>query len=261
MITKLFKKKFICHLHGSEFKTYVKDSGALKVRLLKFLMQYSNDFYVLSEGWADYINKFSGIKAKVINNFVDVPPKYIGRKDKNKEIIFIGAFIHRKGILDLLDAYALTRRKNKLHLCGDGPLRPKVEERIKQLNLSGTVILHGWLDFDTKMELLAASQIFVLPTYNEGLPLTIIEAFAAGSTVISTPVGAISEVVKHNYNGILFEPGNIEALSDAINTLITDVALARKFSANAHEIYAQKFTSDVVVPKIRAAYKNIAVEL
>ena len=96
---------------------------------------------------------------------------------------------------------------------------------VESLNISDQTIFPGWINTEERDRLLEEGNIFVLPSYNEGLPLSMLEAMAWGLPVIVTPVGGISEIVSDGENGLLVEPSNIEQLSDAMKSLIANEEL------------------------------------
>ncbi len=100
-------------------------------------------------------------------------------------------------------------------MAGDGDI-DRCKQIVEEKNLKSNIFIVGWADFDKKLELLKKSSVLVLPSYNEGLPMAILEGMACGKAIISTTVGAIQEVVKKKKNGILIEPGDVEKLSEAL---------------------------------------------
>ena len=98
-------------------------------------------------------------------------------------------------------------------MAGDGDI-DRCKQIVEEKNLKSNILIVGWADFDKKLELLKRSSVLVLPSYNEGLPMAILEGMACGKAIISTTVGAIPEVVKEE-NGILIEPGDIKKLSES----------------------------------------------
>jgi glycosyltransferase involved in cell wall biosynthesis len=88
---------------------------------------------------------------------------------------------------------------------------------------------------------LSKTDIFVLPSFAENLPMSILEAFARGIAVIATPVGAVPEVVDHGRNGLIVQAGNINELAAALELLISDGELRRRLGAGARQDHAKRF--------------------
>ena len=106
-------------------------------------------------------------------------------------------------------------------MAGDGEVE-EARNLVESLNISDQTIFPGWIDTKERDRLLEEGNIFVLPSYNEGLPLSMMEAMAWGLPVIVTPVGGISEIVQDGENGLIVEPSNIEQLSTAMKSLIAN---------------------------------------
>ncbi|WP_273432178.1 glycosyltransferase family 4 protein [Chitinibacter tainanensis] len=256
LLTKIFFAKFVLHLHGSEFKVFFTRSSSFTKYLVISLFRKSNAVIVLSENWADYIRDSMGVTPVVVNNYVDVRRQLLNRKPGH--ILFLGAFIKRKGIYDLLEAVKILSRETSfhLHLCGGGE-DEKVQSLIKEMQLESLVTIHGWVGPEKKSILLAECSALVLPSYNEGLPMVIIEALGSEIALITTPVGGIPDVIKDGQNGLLVKPGDIDALSEALYRVLTDSKLSAKLAQEGCALYSNFFTSGVVFPKIRKIYSDL----
>ena len=120
-------------------------------------------------------------------------------------------------MFDLLRAMALLQGaapgKARLEI-GGNKNEEALEEAIRSQELADCVHFNGFVSGDRKKELLNRAEVFVLPSYHEGLPVSILEAMSYGCAIISTPVGGIPEVVREN--GILVRPGDVEGIAAAI---------------------------------------------
>lgn len=135
------------------------------------------------------------------------------------QFVCIGRLSEAKGHLILLEAMALATRSGadcRLVLAGDGELRPVIEDHIRKLGLAGRVTITGWIDSATVRKHILASRALVLPSFQEGLPVVIMEAMALGRPVIATSVSGIPELVRPGETGWLIAPGSALALSMAI---------------------------------------------
>jgi len=97
---------------------------------------------------------------------------------------------------------------------------------------------------------LRKASAYVLPSYNEGLPMSILEAMAAGLPVISTPIGGIPEAITDNVEGLLVQPGDVEALAQALRRILRDPIFARTMGAAARNKVASQFDARVIVPRV-----------
>lgn len=256
LLSKITRSKCIVHLHGSEFKEFYKKSSWLRKQLIYILIHQSDRFVVLSEGWSSYVKEITGVEPAVVPNYIRVPKIEEPFQSERSGLLFLAGFIPRKGIYDLLHAYSHLHTHEKLHLCGAGE-DDKVLALIRALNIEDRVILHGWVDRMQKFHLLNSCSIFVLPTYNEGLPLSMLEAMACRTAVITTPVGAIPEVIQDGVNGILVEPGNIEQLVKAISYLLSDKKVCKRLTDSAFTQYESSFTPESVLPVMKRIYESL----
>lgn len=252
-IAKIFSHSTIVHLHGSEFKQYFSSRGKRTQKLILWLVNTVDAFITLSEGWKQYVKEISGRDVTVINNYVDVIDSKSDKKTNN--ILFLGAFIERKGIYDLLNACALMRCDYHLHLCGAGE-DDKVEQLISRLNLQNKVTIHGWVNQQKKSELLNSCGVMILPAYNEGLPMTLIESMGSRMPIVTTPVGAIPEIIQEGHSGYLVEPGNVEQIRNKLEYVLSQPRELEKVTAHAYNIYQENFTSRVILPKWREIYEQ-----
>jgi glycosyltransferase involved in cell wall biosynthesis len=123
----------------------------------------------------------------------------------------------------LLEAAARLKKAGmvfQLTLLGDGPMRGQIEARILELGLGEQVELKGWVSEKAVREALLGSQALVLPSFAEGLPVVIMEAFALGRPVISTFVAGIPELVESGVSGWLVPAGSVDDLVEAMNAVL-----------------------------------------
>ena len=153
-------------------------------------------------------------------------------------IVGVGRLIEKKGFGDLIEACALLKdRQCDFHcqIIGEGPLEENLRTEIEKLGLQKNVVLAGPLPQQQIRSQLANATFFALPCIAEksggmdNLPTVIMEAMAAGLPVISTPIGGVPEMVVDNETGFLVPPGSPAALAEAIEKVIVDLSLARKF--------------------------------
>ncbi len=159
-------------------------------------------------------------------------------------ILFVGHITRAKGVPDLLQAIAqLSGQSWQLHLVGSGEAEPDTWDAAQKWlgnnNLSTQVTMYGRTDNATLQSLYRKADIFVLPSHWEGYGIAILEAMSFGLPVVSTTAGAIPEVVTHQKNGLLVEPGDAQALKQALATLIQNPKLRAEYGAAAY-IAAEK---------------------
>jgi glycosyltransferase involved in cell wall biosynthesis len=119
--------------------------------------------------------------------------------------------------------------------------------------------LLGWVTGENKEALLSTASIFVLPSYYEGLPMSVLEAMAWGVPVITTPVGGIPEVVRHGEEGVIVQPGDIVGLTAALRQLLDDESLRQRLGANGRKRIQHIFSDEVVFPQLEAIWARFGL--
>jgi glycosyltransferase involved in cell wall biosynthesis len=241
----LFRKPVILHAHGSEFRLFYANLSPIIKKLLGWVLFRCSRLIVLSESWKSFYTTNLGLTAKqviVLPNPVQLPAQIPSRLETHQvKFLFLGRIGQRKGAFDLIKAFATLSAEQKscssLILAGDGDLE-QASQLIKNLNLTNQITLPGWVNTEQRDALLAKANVFVLPSYNEGLPMALLEAMGWGLPVITTPVGGIPEVVNSSENGLLINPGDIRQLSEAMKSLIENRNLRLDLGNNARKSVA-----------------------
>lgn len=143
----------------------------------------------------------------------------------NRRMICVGRLCEQKGHLLLLEALKLLKEQAldfEMILIGDGELRPQIEQKINRLHLDDCVKITGWLTGDEVKREMIKSRVLVQPSFAEGLPVVIMEAFALGRPVVSTYIAGIPELVENNINGYLIPAGSIKKLAEALRRVLKD---------------------------------------
>jgi glycosyltransferase involved in cell wall biosynthesis len=197
----------------------------------------------------------------VIRNGVD--PRRAGVRERERDrprIVMVGRLQAPKDPITLIRALALLRETDfEALLVGDGPDRPVVEEEIGRLELEESVRVLG--ERSDVRELLTTADVFVLSTRSEGLPLSILEAMAAGLPVIASNVGGVAELVVEGETGMLVPPGDPEALAETIDGLLTDQPLVRRLGEAARMRVAEHFDLAAVRDAHLALYRRTLATL
>jgi glycosyltransferase involved in cell wall biosynthesis len=245
----VFRKPVIVHTHGAEFHLFYEKLPQLGQKLINWMLQKTSYLVVLSESWQNYYIsrcQLNPSQVVVLHNPVEYPA-IANRANKPEsqapiKLLFLGKINQRKGIYDLLASFAAfqqtTSIPTKLLIAGSGEIESAIA-LAEELNIAKDVDFLGWIDSTQRNQLLSEVQTFILPSYNEGLPMALLEAMSWGLSIITTPVGGIGEVIKHQETGLLIEPGNIKQLTDAITLLVTDNSLRLTLGANARSKVSQ----------------------
>ena len=226
-IAFLLQKPVILHSHSADFHTFYANLPQIIQVGLSQIFRKSTRFIVLSHSWKNFYIEQLGLAAEriiVLPNPVKFPNQALQPDHSGKvNFLFLGKIGERKGAFDLISAFSaipVAQRQNaELVIAGDGE-GTRARQIIEQLNLTQSIRILDWVNEQQRDELLAKANVFVLPSYNEGLPMALLEAMSWGLPVITTPVGGIPELISTTKNGLLVTPGKIEQLSAAIQSLI-----------------------------------------
>lgn len=182
----------------------------------------------------------------------------LARERRGPVILHAASFTPEKDHYTLLGAFARVARQNPetdLVLAGDGPLRPRVLERIEALGLADRVAAPG-VRADLS-DLMAGADLFVLSSRIEGLPGVLLEAAAAGVPIVATNVGSVGDVVLEGRTGLLVPPGEPQALADAMETLIDDPERSRAYGAEGREHVRRNYELGRIVDRFEELYRDL----
>lgn len=261
---RLFGVPVLLHLHGSKTEAFYRGLPPFAQRLVQRQLATAERVLVLSDSWARFVREVAPeAQVVVLPNYVDVPVvrKHAGSEESVDEtrptrLLFLGLIGQRKGVYELIEGFAAAAKHNpRLRLCiaGNGE-EQKARTRAQELGVADNVEFAGWIDAKRRNALLAQADIFLLPSHNEGLPMSVLEAMAWGVPVITTPVGGIPELIEHGTNGLLVEVGNIKAIQAAIEQLALDGRLREKIGHAGRETVRQRFSREHALPKLEELY-------
>jgi glycosyltransferase involved in cell wall biosynthesis len=158
-------------------------------------------------------------------------------------LLFVGRVVEQKGLVHLFEALDRLRERYpdlRLTVVGDGPDRASLERRARSMGLTNRVDFVGAKSQAEVAALLAEADIFVLPSYAEGVPVVVMEALGSGVPVVASFVGGMAELVEDGVNGYLVRPADADQLAERIGRLAGDAALRAAFgSAGRSKIEAE----------------------
>jgi glycosyltransferase involved in cell wall biosynthesis len=261
---KIKRVRWIHIEHGSDF---VKSGGKLATSAAKIydytfgkiVLRSANKVIANSKASAKFCKKLAkNINCEVIYRGVKIrdilstlPDANFRNKYQDSTIItFLGRLFDGKGVSDLV--IALSKLENKKYICfivGDGPEKKKLELLSKKLNIQNKIIFFGYQNFDSYIKILKITDIFVSPSYTEGLPTTVAEAALCKNAIVATNVGGTPEIITSGKSGYLIEPKDINSLKEKLAELMNDEDLRKKLGANAFKEVQNKFDWDKSIGK------------
>jgi glycosyltransferase involved in cell wall biosynthesis len=221
---------------------------------------------VIGTFWRQFLVQDLGIdehKVVVVPNGVPLPPAPRSAQmdtpvDAPCCILYLGALGRRKGTSDLLQALATPRLRAKRWnavIAGNGD-GDSFRKEATALGIADRVTFPGWVGPEAAQALLASADVFVLPSYNEGLPVAVLEAMAAGVPVVTTRVGAIPDLGIDGEAGFMIDPGSIEDLTDRLAVLVDDPALRARFGSSGRRRVESEFTIESTARRLAALYRE-----
>ena len=210
-LAKHYGKKVILHEHAADFVEFFH--AAIDKEEIVKTINACDGLIVLSKSWKEFFVSI-GIepnKIHILNNIVSPPVTEKQPHHDNKlHLMYMGEISNRKGAFDLLKAVNDNKEyfKDKLLLrMGGNEVDGDIGGYIQKNGLKDFVSYEGWISGQKKTDCLTWEDVYILPSYNEGLPIAILEAMSYSHPVISTPVGGIPEIITNGENGILVQPG------------------------------------------------------
>lgn len=252
---KRLGKKVVMHIHGGAFKDfYASNSDYIKKSL-----SICDAVIVLSPTWKEFFEQNNiHHNIHVVNNVIEPPTLHPVPSDGRIHALFLGLLTKSKGIYDLLNAINSIKEQLRgrflLHIGGNGETQ-KVETFIRENQLEDIAVFEGWVGGDKKIELLNKSALNILPSYNEGMPLSLLEALGYGHVIIATAVGAIPEIVDDT-NGFLLQPGKVNDLANAILNAVNNAQLLKTLAHSARQ-RAAAFAPICVETNLLGVYNSL----
>jgi len=233
-------RPLVLHAHGGNFEQFHRRLPAILRHTVDGILQRANVLIALSSRWRDfYVNEceVSPSHVTVLPNPVHWTPDVPNRSGRSVvQFLFLGRMCQKKGTYDLVNAFAAlpdaVRARARLTLAGDGDV-----EAIRKLAepFGEQMRVLPWIDSSERERLLAQSDVFVLPSYHEGVPMALLEAMAAGLPAIVTPVGGIPDVLRTGVEGLMVEPARVTELSAAMARLVSQEGERIAYGRRAHE--------------------------
>ena len=198
-------------------------------------------------------------KLAVIHNGTDTNMFIPCEKEKNNnQILWIGRFTPGKGVEYLIDAFNILVKEYsdfKLLMIGRGPLKENIEQKIRDLDLSKNIIIREFVPNSELPEIYKSSDVFVLPSLNEGVPRTILEAIACGIPVVCTELPQLVNVV--DGCGLLVPVKDSQALAEGISKIVSDRDMAQKFGKNGRVKVVENYSWEDTVKKTVQLYEEL----
>jgi len=262
MAALLLRWPVVFHLHGGGFATfYGRECGALGRAAVRFVMARAARVIVVSERWKAWVRAtFPHARVDCVPNAVPLRPAAWDDRDPAC-IAFVGRLTREKGAFDLLEAVASLRSSHprvRLELAGDGDA-DAIARRAYELGIGDRVLIRGWCAAPELERLLARAGVFALPSHAEGLPMSLLEAMAAGCPVVASRVGGIPDAVREGTDGLLVGAGDVPALAAALARVLADRDLAARLGGSAQVAVARRHSPGAAIDRIGRIYASLGL--
>jgi len=255
----------IFQFHSGHFLDYYSKSGYSIKCLIEHVLRSTRLNVALTESWARTLKACMEECAPVavignpINTSVYKPgPRRTGRSEAAR-LVFLGAIIKNKGVYDLVESAKLLKSQGlepHFTIAGDREI-DQLKAHCKAAGVEDLFEFPGWVSETKKLSLLWDSDLLILPSYAEGLPLCVLEAMACGLPIVCTGVGGLSDLVQHGENGLLFRPGEIAGLAQHISTLLKDDSMRRRIADNNVAKINRDYAVEMVAKRIEKLYSEV----
>lgn len=262
--SRLIGARVLIHLHAAQMHHVYRSLSPTLQALLRWVFSLAHEVLVLGDASRDFVlNELRCDPARVHSVINGVPGPRVARRAESSRthfrILFLGNLLERKGLSDLLLAFSqMTTPATRWEatIAGGGDVE-NYRRKAQEMGLGDNVTFFGWARQDQASELLANADVLVLPSYDEGLPLVILEALANGVAVVCTPVGEIPSTLTDGREALFVQPGDVAGIAALLDRLILDPALRCALERAGQVFYKQSFSIEAFFLAVAAAHQRV----
>ena len=256
LLSRMFGIKIIIHLHAGPFIDWYKTKNKTIQKLITYIFKCATKIVVLGNYWKIQLAELiESSKIEVLYNGVTGCKSNPYNID-GEFVVFVGMLTHKKGIFDLIEAVKRIDKnkfKEKFVLCGYD-FNNEVKKRITELHIEDRFILKGWIEQKAIKEIFKQTKLFVLPSYYEGLSMSVLESMCHGVPIITTNVSTMPELLGNYEN--LIQPGDVLALANKIQFFLQEKDIRRIQSLYIFNRANQLFSLKSNIQKTLIIYKE-----
>ncbi len=256
IIPYLLNKPYIVSLRGSDvpgFNSRLSKLESMQKPIFNKICSKSRKVIANSIGLKQLAEKsFSG-KIDIIENGIDTA-EFSPSQKKEKQIICVSRLIERKGINYLIEAMPRIKREYRLVIIGDGPKKDELIRLAKSNNSFPRITFLDYIRHDKLPAYYKKSMMFALPSLNEGMSNTVLEAMSCGLPIITTDTGGTNELIRQN--GLVIEKESSLSIANAVNNLIENDKLREELSRNSREL-AKKKSWKITAAEYLKIYRDV----
>lgn len=266
LIARTLGKKIVYQVHGGALPQQFFENNRLMSILLRQVLRSADVVVLLGQEMLHAYRNFSpDLHLEVIPNAIElgVDPEWkriISTGDRPLCLAYVGRLAESKGIFEIVDALGILDKHGKnmqLIIAGDGPDEARLRNRVETLGLQHRVKFVGVVYGAEKDRVWNESDLFVFPTYCEGLPYALLESMAARTPPLASPVGAIPDVMEDGVHGLFVPPRNPQALADAVGRLDDDRAWIHRMGELGRQRIVNHYSIDRLAADFCRTYLDI----
>lgn len=258
---RLCRIPVVNHIHGAEFDAFYEQASGRKQRLVRMVYRQCDRLLVLSKEWK---TRLGGIvpaeRITVVENYCPIPAVPYDNARDGRQVLFVGELGKRKGCYDMAaiwERVAAQVPSARLVMAGDGEME-QVRQSFERNGLAGQVSFPGWVRGQDKARLFEQSAVFLFPTYNEGMPMAVLEAMSYGLGIVTTTVGGIPGLIEDGVNGRLCRPGDVDGMAQAVVQMLKETAVRDAYGRKARECAVRRYSLERHLAKLGRVYEAAA---
>lgn len=267
LVSKALGFPTVCQLHASSYPEFFGPLPRSVKSVICWSLRRCDMFLTLGTSWREFAIRDLGLasdRVRVVRCGVPGPDsrQFGGPASKTLSdplrVLFLGRLCERKGTPQLLEALALLSTREtawRATVAGDGDIEVAMSTA-KELLIDDCVEVPGWVSAEVATKLLDDAHVLVLPSFEEGLPVSVLEAFAHGLAVVTTSVGALSEIVVDRENCLLVPVGDVTRLADALDLLARDDEFRRHIAEGGRRVWESCLSTEICVPRLIEAWEQ-----
>ena len=245
------------------------ENSQLMFKIISFLYSKSSMFLCQGKKWEQFalkVLKINSNKVKIINNWTATKElikigkhRNYNKKNKSYKLLFVGWVEKDKGVFDLIQTLNNLDKKGKnlnLTFVGDGTAKNSLIKYVNKNKLKNVNFL-GWLRDDELNKVYAYHDIFVFPSWYEGMPNVVIEAMASGMAIVSSSAGVISDHLINGEHALLSNPKEKNIFQKNLEKIISNENLMKKIALNGHRLAKSKFSSDEGISQLVTIFNRL----